>query len=220
MRTIKVSKITVLIVDDHTLVRDGISALLALAGDIDVVGEASNGSEAIEKVRELNPDVVLMDVSMPILGGLESTRRICKEFRTKVIILTQYDDKEYVFPAIEAGASGFISKVAASAELATGIRSVYNGDSYLTPSIAKLLVEDYRTGDKRGNSDPYQQLTARERDVIKLIAEGYTTQQVADILVVSPKTVEGHRTNLMAKLGLRNRVELVKYAVRKGIISI
>jgi len=215
-----VNKITVLIVDDHTIVRDGISALLALAGDIEVVGEAANGSEAIERVRELNPDVVLMDVSMPILGGLESTRRICKEFRSKVIVLTQYDDKEYVFPAIEAGASGFISKVAASAELATGIRSVYKGDSYLSPSIAKLLVEDYRTGDKRGNSDPYQQLTPRERDVIKLIAEGYTTQQVADMLVVSPKTVEGHRTNLMAKLGLRNRVELVKYAVRKGIISI
>ena len=215
-----VNKISVLIVDDHTIVRDGISALLALAGDIEVVGEAANGSEAIEKVRDLNPDVVLMDVSMPILGGLESTRRICKESRSKVIILTQYDDKEYVFPAIEAGASGFISKVAASAELATGIRSVYNGDSYLSPSIAKLLVEDYRTGDKRGNSDPYQQLTARERDVIKLIAEGYTTQQVADMLVVSPKTVEGHRTNLMAKLGLRNRVELVKYAVRKGIITI
>ena len=215
-----VNKITVLIVDDHTIVRDGISALLALAGDIEVVGEAANGNEAIEKVRELNPDVVLMDVSMPILGGLESTRRICKEFRTKVIILTQYDDKEYVFPAIEAGASGFISKVAASAELATGIRSVHHGDSYLSPSIAKLLLEDYRTGDKRGNSDPYQRLTARERDVLKLIAEGYTTQQVADMLVVSPKTVEGHRTNLMAKLGLRNRVELVKYAVRKGIISI
>ncbi len=214
------NKITVLIVDDHTIVRDGIAALLALAGDIEVVGEASNGSDAIEKARELNPDVVLMDVSMPILGGLEATRRICKEFRAKIIILTQYDDKEYVFPAIEAGASGFISKVAASAELATGIRSVYNGDSYLSPSIAKLLVEDYRSGDKRGNSDPYQQLTPRERDVIKLIAEGYTTQQIADMLVVSPKTVEGHRTNLMAKLGLRNRVELVKYAVRKGIISI
>jgi DNA-binding NarL/FixJ family response regulator len=220
MKDIKVNKISVLIVDDHTIVRDGISALLALAGDIEVIGEASDGNEAIQKVRELNPDVVLMDVSMPILGGLESTRRICKESRTKVIILTQYDDKEYVFPALESGASGFISKVAASAELATAIRSVYNGDSYLSPPIAKLLVEDYRTGDKHGNSDPYQQLTARERDVIKLIAEGYTTQQIADMLVVSPKTVEGHRTNLMAKLGLRNRVELVKYAVRKGIISI
>ena len=220
MKDITVNKITVLIVDDHTIVRDGISALLALSGDIEVIGEASNGNEAIQKVRELNPDVVLMDVSMPILGGLESTRRICKESRTKVIILTQYDDKEYVFPALEAGASGFISKVAASAELATAIRSVYNGDSYLSPPIAKLIVEDYRTGDKRGNTDPYQQLTARERDVIKLIAEGYTTQQIADMLVVSPKTVEGHRTNLMAKLGLRNRVELVKYAVRKGIISI
>ena len=213
-------KIRVLVVDDHTIVRDGISALLALAGDIEVVGEAANGSEALEMVKKLNPDVVLMDVAMPIMGGLEATRRICKESQAKVIVLTQYSDKEYVFPVIEAGASGFISKVAASSELAAGIRSVYQGDSYLSPSIAKLLVEDYRKGEKYVNNDPYEQLTARERDVLKLVAEGYTTRQIADMLVVSPKTVEGHRTNLMAKLGIRNRIELVKYAVRKGIISI
>ncbi len=213
-------KIKVLVVDDHTIVRDGICALLALSGDIEVVGEAANGSEAVEMVRTLKPDVVLMDIAMPIMGGLEATRRICKEFQTKVLILTQYDDKEYVFPVIEAGASGFISKVAASSELASGIRSVYHGDSYLSPSIAKLLVEDYRHGDRQGSIDPYEQLTSRERDVLKLVAEGYTTQQIADMLVVSPKTVEGHRTNLMAKLGIHNRIELVKYAVRKGIINI
>jgi len=215
-----VQKIKVLVVDDHTIVRDGICALLALSGDIEVVGEAANGSEAVEMVRTLKPDVVLMDIAMPIMGGLEATRRICKEFQTKVLILTQYDDKEYVFPVIEAGASGFISKVAASSELASGIRSVYHGDSYLSPSIAKLLVEDYRHGDRQGSIDPYEQLTSRERDVLKLVAEGYTTQQIADMLVVSPKTVEGHRTNLMAKLGIHNRIELVKYAVRKGIINI
>jgi DNA-binding NarL/FixJ family response regulator len=214
------NKIRVLIVDDHTIVRDGISALLALAGDIEVVGEAANGSEAIDKVKELNPDIVLMDISMPLMGGLESTRRICKDSRVKVLILTQYDDKEYVFPAIEAGASGFISKVAASSELASGIRSVHNGDSYLSPSIARLFVEDFRSGDKQSKSDPYDQLTSREREILKLVAEGYTTMQIAGMLVVSPKTVEGHRTNLMAKLGIRNRVELVKYAVRKGIITI
>jgi DNA-binding NarL/FixJ family response regulator len=213
-------KIRVLVVDDHTIVRDGISALLALSMDIEVVGEAANGSEALEMVKKLKPDVVLMDIAMPIMGGLEATRRICKEFQTKVLILTQYDDKEYVFPVIEAGASGFISKVAASSELASGIRSVYQGDSYLSPSIAKLLIEDFQHGDRQGSIDPYEQLTSRERDVLKLVAEGYTTQQIASMLVISPKTVEGHRTNLMAKLGIHNRIELVKYAVRKGIINI
>jgi DNA-binding NarL/FixJ family response regulator len=213
-------KIKVLVVDDHTVVRDGICALLALTGDIEVIGEAGNGSEALNMVKELKPDVVLMDISMPIMDGLEATRRICKEFPAKVLILTQHDDKEYVFPVIQAGASGFISKVAASSELASGIRSVYQGDSYLSPSIAKFIIEDYRRGDGRDIIDPYEQLTDRERDVLKLVAEGYTTQKIAEMLVISPKTVEGHRTNLMAKLGIRNRIELVKYAVRKGIITV
>ena len=214
-------KIRVLVVDDHTIVRDGICALLALAGDIEVVGEAANGSEALEKVNKLQPNVVLMDVAMPIMGGLEATRRICKEFPTRVLILTQYDDKEYVFPVIEAGASGFISKVAASSELASGIRSVHHGDSYLSPSVAKLLVEDYQhRGGGRVSHDPYEQLTDRERDVLKLVAEGHTTQEIADMLVVSPKTVEGHKTRLMSKLDIHNRIDLVKYALRKGIINI
>ncbi|MFC2072077.1 response regulator [Chloroflexota bacterium] len=214
-------KIKVLVVDDHTIVRDGICALLALAGDIEVVGEAANGSEALKMVKKLEPDVVLMDISMPIMDGLEATRRICKEFpRTKVLVLTQYDEKEYVFPVIEAGACGFISKAAASSDLGSGIRSVYRGDSYLSPSVARLLVEDYQHGGGRIGHDPYEQLTERERDVLKLVVEGHTTQEIADMLVVSPKTVEGHRTNLMAKLGIHNRTELVKYALRKGIITI
>ena len=215
-------KIRVLVVDDHTVVRDGICALLAVVGDIEVVGEAANGSEALKMVKELEPNVVLMDVAMPIMGGLEATRRICKQFpKTKVLVLTQYDDKEYVFPVIEAGAAGFISKAAASSELALGIRSVYYGDSYLSPSVAKLLVEDYQQpGGGRVSRDPYEQLTDRERDVFKLVAEGYTTQEIADMLVISPKTVEGHKTNLMAKLGIHNRIDLVKYALRKGIITI
>jgi len=215
-------KIRVLVVDDHTIVRDGICALLALVGDIEVVGEAANGSEALKMVKELEPNVVLMDIAMPIMGGLEATRRIRKEFpRTKVLVLTQYDDKEYVFPVIEAGAAGFISKVAASSELALGIRSVYQGDSYLSPSVARLLVEDYQHGaGGRVSQDPYEQLTDRERDVLKLMVEGYTTQEIADMLVVSRKTVEGHKTNLMAKLGIHNRTELIKYALRKGIITI
>ncbi len=214
-------KIRVLVVDDHTIVRDGICALLALAGDIEVVGEAANGSEALEMVKKLQPNVVLMDMAMPIMGGLEATRRIRREFpRTRVLVLTQYDDKEYVFPVIEAGASGFISKAAASSELGSGIRSVYQGDSYLSPSVAKLLVEEYQHAGERASQDPYEQLTARERDVLKLVAEGYTTSEIADLLKVSAKTVEGHRTNLMAKLGIHNRIELVKYALRKGIITI
>lgn len=215
-------KIRVLVADDHTIVRDGICALLALAADIEVVGEAANGREALEKVKELAPDVVLMDIAMPLMGGLEATRRICKEFpHTKVIALTQYADKEYVFPVIEAGASGFIAKTAASSELTMAIRSLYRGESFLSPSVAKLLVEDYQQGvGLRGRHDPYEQLTDRERDVLKLVAEGYTTQEMADMLVISPKTVEGHKTSLMDKLDIHNRIDLVKYALRKGIIDV
>ena len=215
-------KIKVLVVDDHTIVRDGICALLALAGDIAVIGEAINGSEALNMVRKLQPDVVLMDIAMPIMGGLEATRRISKEFpKTKVLVLTQHDDKEYVFPVIESGASGFISKAGASSELAQGIRSVYRGDSFLSPSVTKLLVEDYqRTTSERAKQDPYNQLTERERDILKLLAEGHSIQEIAEMLVITPKTVEGHKTNLMAKLGIHNRIDLVKYALRKGIITI
>jgi two-component system response regulator NreC len=212
------TKIRVLVVDDHTIVRDGICALLALVKDMEVIGEASNGSEALKMVKDLEPDVVLMDIAMPDMSGLEATRRIRNEFpKTKVIALTQYEDKEFVFPIIEAGASGFISKVAASSDLASGIRSVFQGDSYLSPTVARVLVEDYQ---HKGSRDPYNQLTARERDVLHLVAEGHTTQEIADALVISPKTVEGHKTSLMSKLGIHNRVDLIKYALRKGIISI
>jgi DNA-binding NarL/FixJ family response regulator len=215
-------KIRVLVVDDHTIVRDGICALLALVGDIEVVGEAVNGSEALKMVAELHPDVVLMDIAMPIMGGLEATRRITREFpKTKVLVITQHDDKEYVFPVIESGASGLISKAAASSELASGIRSVYKGDSFLSPSVAKLLVENYQqTAGERNQQDPYNRLTAREREVLKLLAEGFSTQEMADILVITRKTVEGHKTNLMTKLGIHNRIDLVKYALRRGIITI
>ncbi len=214
-------KIRVVVVDDHTIVRDGICALLALSGDIEVVGEATNGMEALEVVRKLMPDVVLMDIAMPIMGGLEATRRICKEFPgTKVLILTQYDDSEYVFPAIEAGAYGFISKKAASSELTSGIRAIHHGDSFLSPSVARLLVEDYQRGaGLKRTHDPYERLTNREREILKLLAEGHTAQEIAEMLVISRKTVEGHKTNLMAKLDIHNRVDLVRYAMHKGIIS-
>jgi len=215
-------KIRVLVVDDHTIVRDGICALLALVGDIEVVGEAINGSEALKMVAQLEPDVVLMDIAMPIMGGLEATRRITREFpKTKVLVITQHDDKEYVFPVLESGASGLISKAAASSELASGIRSVKKGDSFLSPSVAKLLVENYQQmAGKQSHQDPYNQLTEREREVLKLLAEGFSTQEMADMLVITRKTVEGHKTNLMTKLGIHNRIDLVKYALRRGIITI
>ncbi|MBN2187340.1 MAG: response regulator transcription factor [Dehalococcoidia bacterium] len=215
-------KIKVLVVDDHTIVRDGICALLALAADIEVVDEAGNGKEALDKVRQLSPDVVLMDIAMPIMNGLEATRKIGKEFpKTKVLVLTQYAEKEYLFPIIEAGAQGFISKAAASSELASGIRAVHQGHSFLSPVAAKAFIEDYQLGaPMRGREDSYQQLTDREREILKLLVEGYTTKEIADMLVLSPKTVEGHKTNFMAKLDVRNKTDLIKYAIRKGIITV
>jgi NarL family two-component system response regulator LiaR len=216
------TKIRVLVTDDHAIVRDGICALLALTGDIEAVGEAINGREALEMVRKVAPDVVLMDIAMPLMDGLEATRRIHKEFpQTKVIVLTQYEDREYVLPVIEAGASGFVSKTAASSELTSAIRSVYRGDSFLSPSIARLLVEDYREMAKAGkNRDMSEQLTGREREILKLLAEGHSTHEIAQLLVISPKTVERHKTNLMAKLDIHNRLDLFKYALRKGIITV
>jgi len=215
-------KIRVLVVDDHAILRDGISALLALAADIEVIGEAENGREAIDRARQLAPDVVLMDIAMPAMDGLEATRRIHKEFpQMKVLTLTQYDDREHLLSLLEAGAEGFISKTAASSDLASAIRSVYQGDSFLSPSVAKLLLKHYRQGARAGKGqDPYDQLTDREREVLKLLAEGHTSREIADTLVISPKTVEGHRTNVMAKLDIHNRTDLVKYALRKGIITI
>ena len=215
-------KIKVLVVDDHTIVRHGIYALLGLMSDIELVGEAVNGKEALEKVKKLMPDVVIMDIAMPLMDGLEATRHICKEFpKTKVIALTQYDDREFVFPVIEAGARGFISKTAASSELASAIRSVYRGDSYLSPSVARVFVEGYQQGiDIIKDRDPYKQLTYREREILKLLAEGHTTQEIATMLVLSPKTVDRHKTNLMAKLAIHSRADLIKYALRKGIITI
>ncbi|MBA7597895.1 Oxygen regulatory protein NreC [subsurface metagenome] len=215
-------KIKVLVVDDHTIVRDGICSLLALAGDMEVVGEAANGRDGLEKVSKLLPDVVLMDIAMPIMGGLEAIRRIHKEFpEIKILVLTQYDDKDHVFPVIRAGANGFISKTAASSELTSGIRAVFTGESYLSPTIAKLFVEDYqRVALTETNEDPYERLTDRERDILKLVVEGYKTQQIAEMLTITPKTVEGHRTSLMNKLGIHNRLDLFKFALRRGIIRV
>jgi two-component system response regulator NreC len=217
----QLKKIKVLIVDDHTLVRDGIRALLELVADVAVVGEAVNGRKALEKVEQLVPDVVLMDLAMPIMGGLEATRRIRKRFpETKVLALTQYDDSDYVIPLIEAGASGFVTKMAAFSELASAIQAVYRGESFLSPSAATALVQEYQQkANVEGGKDPYHQLTDREREVLKLVVEGHTAREIADILFVSPKTVEWYKTSLMNKLNIHNKTDLIKFAIRKGIIA-
>jgi two-component system response regulator NreC len=215
-------KIKVLIVDDHTLVRDGIRALLALVADIRVVGEAANGKQALEMVKRLAPDIVLMDLAMPIMSGLEATRRIRKRFPgTKVLALTQYEDREYIVPTIEAGARGFISKTAAFSELASAIQAVYHGGSFLSPMAAAAVVEECQQKvTLEGEKDSYQHLTDRERELLKLVAEGYTAREIADMLVISLRTVETHKTNLMRKLNIRNKADLIRFAIRKGIITV
>ncbi len=212
-------KIKVLLVDDHAIMRDGIKALLILQDDIEIVGEASEGKEAIERTRLLNPNVVVMDIAMQGMDGLEATRRITKQYpKTKVLILTQYDNKEYILSAIKAGATGYVPKSALGSELVSAIRAVYHGDSYLYPSAAMALVEDYRQQSQ--SADPYDQLTPREREILKLIADGHTSQEVANLLFISLKTVMGHRTKIMDKLGLQNHTELIKYAMRKGLLTL
>ena len=215
-------KIKVLIVDDHTLVRDGIRALLALAADIEVVGEASDGKQALKKTKELLPDVVLMDLAMPVMTGLEATRRIHREFPgTRVLALTQYDDSEYVIPIIEAGACGFVTKMVAFSELASAIQAVYRGESFLSPSAAASLVEECQQKTTiEGDKDPYQRLTDREKEVLKLVVEGHTAREIADMLVVSPKTVEWYKTSLMNKLNIHNRTDLIRFAIRKRVITL
>ena len=216
------SKIKVLVVDDHTLVRQGIRSLLALADDIEIVGEAADGREAVEKVGQLAPDVVLMDLAMPNMGGLEATRRIRRQFpATKVLVVTQYDDSEYVIPVIEAGARGFITKTASPVELASGIQAVHRGDSFLSPSAATALVEECQLKpNAEGEKSSYQLLTDRERETLKLIAEGHTAREIAEMLVVSPKTVEWYKTNLMNKLNLHSKADLIKYAIRKRLVTL
>lgn len=215
------SKIRVLVVDDHTLLRDGLIALLQLASDMEVVGEASDGKEALAKVRDLKPDVVLMDLEMPVMDGLEASRKICARYpEVSVLVLSQYQDADHVLDAIEAGVKGFVNKNAASAELAAAIRSVYAGDSYLSPPAARLVMGRIRRSEGGPRRDAYDELTPREKEILRLVAEGKTTRQIAEALVISPKTVEGHRTRLMAKLGVHDRVELVKFAMRRGLISL
>jgi two-component system response regulator NreC len=212
-------KIKVLLVDDHAIMRDGIRALLSLADDIEIVGEAGEGREAIEKAVQLSQDVVVMDIAMPGMVGLEATRRFVKHNpRSRVLILSQHDDKEYILSAIRAGSAGYIPKRALGSELVSAIRSVNHGESFLYPSAAAALIKDYREQAQSGDS--FDQLTAREREILKLIAEGHTSKEIGVMLFISVKTVMGHRTKIMEKLGLHNRTELIKYAMKKGLLAL
>ena len=211
-------KIKILLVDDHAILRDGIRALLDLHDDMEIVGEASEGKEAIKKTQDLAPDVVIMDIAMLGMDGLEATRRIGKKSpKTKVLVLTQHDNREYILSAIRAGAAGYVPKRALGSDLVAAIRAVYTGNSVLYPSAAAVLIQDYL---RQVQKEPYDRLTDREREILKLIADGSTNREIADMLFISVKTVLGHRTKIMEKLDIHNRTELIKYAMRKGLVSI
>jgi len=211
-------KIKAMIVDDHAILRDGIRALLGLHDDVEIIGEASEGKEAVVKVLELEPDVVVMDIAIPGMDGLEATRRIKKKSsKVQILVLTQHDNKEYILSSIKAGAAGYVPKRAMGSELVSAIRAVHRGESFLYPSAAAALIDDYR---KQAEVEPYDRLTSREREILTLIVDGHSSRQIAEMLFLSLKTVQGHRTKIMEKLDIHNRAELIKYAVRKGLVSI
>lgn len=217
------SQIRLLLVDDHAVVRAGLRMLFAAADDLEIVGEAENGVEGVRMACELRPDVVLMDISMPNMNGIEATRRIkaqCPEIA--VLALTMHEDDQYFFEMLSAGASGYVPKRAAPNDLLSAIHAVRNGGMFLFPSVARLLVDDYLQKHEQPGAAPrgFEELTEREREVLALIAEGRNNQEIADRLVISIKTVNRHRENIMAKLNLHSRVELVRYAIEKGLIEL
>jgi two-component system response regulator NreC len=216
------SKIRVLICDDHTILREGIRLLLNSQPDMEVVAEAVDGRDAVKKARALKPDVILMDIAMPLLNGLEATRQICRDdSNARVLVLTMYESDEYVAQMLQAGAAGYVLKKVAGSELVYAIRAVFQGEAFLYPSITKRLVEDYlrrvESGQERTTFDG---LTDREREVLQLIAEGHTNKEMADLLNLSVRTVQNHRAHIMEKLGMHDRGELIKYAIQKGIIAL
>lgn len=214
------SKIRVLIADDHAILREGIRALLRLSEDIEVVGEAADGVEAIERCRRLTPDVVLMDIAMPGLGGLEATLEIRKESpQTRILVLTQYEDREYIRRFLKAGVVGYVLKKAAASELVSAIRAAHRGGLVLDPAVAREVVQESTRGAPAGAVDPYETLTVREKQVLKLIAEGRSNKDAAQLLGISVKTAMSHRERVMEKLDLHSRTDLIRFALKKGVIT-
>ncbi len=217
-------QIKVLLVDDHAILREGVHALLAREPDITVVGEAGDGREALELVPRLSPHVVIMDIVMPRMNGLEATRLIREQYpHVRVLILSMYDDHEYVVQIIQAGASGYVLKRVVTEDLVRAIHEVYAGESFLYPPIAATLIGDYlrvTVGERGGIPAAGEVITAREREVLRLIADGNSSQEIAERLGLSRKTVDSHRANAMRKLDLHDVTEVVKYAIRTGMISL
>lgn len=214
-------KIKLMIVDDHQIVRAGLRMLLQAQPDMEIVGEVDTGREAVAKAKELAPDVVLMDISLPDIDGFEATRQIKRTLpNVAILALTMHESDEYFFKMLDAGASGYVPKKAAPTDLVSAIRIVHEGGVFLYPSVAKALVRDYMGRVEGGEREAFDGLTDREREVLKLIADGLTNQEIAERLTISVKTVERHRANIMGKLNLHSRTELVKYAIRKGLIDV
>lgn len=216
------NKTRVFLADDHRILREGIRTLLQREPNIEVVGEAGDGKEAVDKVTQLIPDIVLMDITMPGINGLEATRQIKKKTpQVKVLILTMHETGQYLSQMLQAGASGYVVKTTSTSDLISAIKAVHQGDMYLYPSIARMLVEDYlhkvKTGEEKTS---YEGLTNRERQILAYIAEDKKNKEIADLLGITVSTVQSHRTNLMDKLGAHDRTELVKYAISKGIINL
>ncbi|MHB8159483.1 MAG: response regulator [Thermoleophilia bacterium] len=217
------SKIRILLADDHAILRAGLVRLLGEQKDIEVVGEAENGREAVQKVQELHPDIVLMDIGMPVMNGMEATKQIKKrDADVKVLVLTMHDNEEYLFQVLQAGAAGYVLKKAADSDLVNAIHVVSRGDCFLYPSAAKMVVEDYLDKLKKGQepTSSFDTLTDREREILTLVAAGHTNREIAETLFISVKTVETHKANIMEKLNLHKRAELVKYAIKKGMLQV
>jgi two-component system, NarL family, response regulator NreC len=213
--------IRLLLVDDHAVIRSGLRMLLETEKDVEIIGEAGTAHEALEAVRTLKPSVVLMDIGLPDMSGIDATRAILRDTpQTAVVALTIHEDEEYFFKMLDAGALGYVPKRAAPEELLTAIRAAAKGEVYLFPSLAKLLVKDYLAQARQAEGEPsLDGLTDREGEVLRFLAEGKSNDEIAEALVISPKTVSRHRENLMRKLNLHSRADLVRYAIRKGIIQ-
>ena len=213
-------KLKILIVDDHAIVRAGIRSLLEGQPDIEIVGEAAGGEEAVQKAAELRPQMVLMDIAMPGMGGIEATRRIKKDFPdTSVLVLTMHDDEEFFFPVLRAGASGYVLKEAEPQDLLNALRVVHQGQVFFSPAVAKVLLEGFVSASSGPRDEKYDSLTSREREVLRLAATGQTNRQIAEGLFLSIRTVEKHRQSVMHKLGFDKREDLTKYALRQGLID-